>query len=390
MPRSLIPNSTQVPDVIIDRWMAELSGNEFKVLLYVARRTYGFGKDADTISLNQISRGLTKRDGTVLDRGTGASRSGVAAALKSLEERGLILRTNNRTDTGREYEESTYRINLDCEPPEPEDNQGGQNEPGAQGSSGGKTKYDPPVAKQKPPSKNRGGVVQKLDYLVQKLDGGWSKNWTTVVQKLDQQETDLQETDQETAAAKAQAPPDGPVAAAADFSLVEELVLHGVGRSVATQLAKEKPELCRRYLEYLPFAEVKTTEGAWLTNAIRNEFGPPAGYVKVQKAQTALAANTADDAKAAQSPYAARYVTVFAQLRQTYSQLEKMQPEAIRAFESHLAIERDRTEKFARRLSLRRGEQELSHLATEEYRLEQFGKWLRTRDAPLASGVPSG
>src|SRR5436190_20427012 len=100
MPRAFIPNSTPIPDAILDHWMAELSGTEFKVLLYIARRTYGFGKEADTISLSQIARGLTKRDGTVLDRGTGASRSGVAAALKTLEEQGLIIRTNNKSESG--------------------------------------------------------------------------------------------------------------------------------------------------------------------------------------------------------------------------------------------------------------------------------------------------
>ena len=38
--------------MILDSWMAELSGAEFKVLLYIARRTYGFGKESDSISLH--------------------------------------------------------------------------------------------------------------------------------------------------------------------------------------------------------------------------------------------------------------------------------------------------------------------------------------------------
>src|SRR6516165_8258963 len=57
MSRLLIPNSTQIPDVILDSWIAELSGGEFKVLLYIARRTYGFGKDRDGISLTQLAQG---------------------------------------------------------------------------------------------------------------------------------------------------------------------------------------------------------------------------------------------------------------------------------------------------------------------------------------------
>ena len=61
MSRALIPNSTQIPDVILDHWMAELSGAELKVLLYIARRTYGFGRDSDHISLNQIACGIRRR-----------------------------------------------------------------------------------------------------------------------------------------------------------------------------------------------------------------------------------------------------------------------------------------------------------------------------------------
>lgn len=142
MARSLIPNSTQVPDVLIDHWMAELSGTEFKVLLYIARRTYGFGKDRDSISLSQLTDGVTKRDGTVLDRGTGASRSSVARSLKELEGRGLIVRTTNMSDSGREFEENTYSINLHCETP---------------GSPGGGGQTDG--------TESGGGVVPKSDHL---------------------------------------------------------------------------------------------------------------------------------------------------------------------------------------------------------------------------------
>src|SRR6516225_8207638 len=112
MARALIPNSTQVPDVILDQWMAELSGAEFKVLLYIARRTYGFGKESDNISLTQLASGIRRRNGTQLDRGTGLSRSGVKAACNGLIEKGLLIRTANRVADGREPEESTYRLNL--------------------------------------------------------------------------------------------------------------------------------------------------------------------------------------------------------------------------------------------------------------------------------------
>src|SRR5579871_2788787 len=113
MARELLPNSTQIPDVILDFWLSELSGAELKVVLYVARRTYGFGKTSDNISLTQICSGITKRDGTVLDTGTGLSRSSVARAVKTLEEQGIILRRLNLSETSNEHEESTYSLNLD-------------------------------------------------------------------------------------------------------------------------------------------------------------------------------------------------------------------------------------------------------------------------------------
>src|ERR1700730_8900710 len=95
MTRTLIPNSTQIPDIILDHWMAKLAGAELKVLLYIARRTYGFGKESDTISLSQIAHGLIKRDGTVLDLGTGASRSSVARSVKVLQDLGIVIRKTN-------------------------------------------------------------------------------------------------------------------------------------------------------------------------------------------------------------------------------------------------------------------------------------------------------
>ena len=46
------PNYTQVPDELFDDLMTDLSGAELKVLLYIIRRTFGFKKTEDTISLS--------------------------------------------------------------------------------------------------------------------------------------------------------------------------------------------------------------------------------------------------------------------------------------------------------------------------------------------------
>src|SRR5258708_38372413 len=79
------PNTTPVPDELFDELLADLSGAELKVLLYICRRTFGFKKESDTISLTQIANGIVTREGKVLDKGTGLSKRHVQRALKRLE-----------------------------------------------------------------------------------------------------------------------------------------------------------------------------------------------------------------------------------------------------------------------------------------------------------------
>jgi hypothetical protein len=87
-----VPNSTQVPDDLFDKYMAELSGAELKVLLYIIRRTFGFKRQQDAISISQLVKGIIKKNGEVLDKGTGLSRATAVIAAKSLEHRGFIVR----------------------------------------------------------------------------------------------------------------------------------------------------------------------------------------------------------------------------------------------------------------------------------------------------------
>ena len=84
------PNTTQTPDEIFDYWLSVLSPAELKVLLYIVRRTYGFKKQSDSISLRQICEGIRKKSGEALDYGTGLSRTAAFQAVQSLERRGLI------------------------------------------------------------------------------------------------------------------------------------------------------------------------------------------------------------------------------------------------------------------------------------------------------------
>jgi hypothetical protein len=339
MARALIPNSTQIPDVILDHWMAALSGAEFKVLLYVARRTYGFGKECDNISLNQMAAGIRRRDGTQLDHGTGLSRSGVKSACNSLIDRGILIRVNNRSEESRECEESTYRLNLYADPT----------------GVGQKKAY----------------VGHKKAQVGQKNAEGGPQTDRGVGQNLAPQET-VQETDQETAAGEGKCE-----AANGAAALVEELVSHGVGRTAAVRFVGEKPETCRRCLEYLPYAKFRTSKGAWLANAIRDEYGPPQGYedAKANKAKERDAASRALAQKALQKHGLAMREEKTARLRSAYQRLEETGGAALRAFNEYVEEERARTRRIAHHLSPARRVEVLAAFDRQETRLQLFEAW---------------
>src|SRR5215207_7443797 len=101
------PNYTMVPDELFDEQLPYLSGAELKALLYIMRRTFGFKKASDDISLSQICDGITTRDGKVLDQGTGLSRSTAQLAIKGLAEKNLI-RAARRYSDERGFEATTY------------------------------------------------------------------------------------------------------------------------------------------------------------------------------------------------------------------------------------------------------------------------------------------
>ncbi len=110
-PGFIRPTYTQVPDELFDLLMPDLSEAELKVLLYIVRRTFGFGKTADAISLNQMIDGITTREGTVLDRGTGLSRSSVRRGVAGLETKGIILVSKVKSADG-DYESNVYRLKI--------------------------------------------------------------------------------------------------------------------------------------------------------------------------------------------------------------------------------------------------------------------------------------
>ncbi len=122
------PNYTAVPDELFDEQLADLSGAELKVLLYIIRRTFGFKKQSDNISLNQICRGIVSKDGNVLDRGTGLSQQSVLNALKGLIQKNAIIATK-RMSKEKGNEPTTYALNIltpskNHTPPSPKNREG--------------------------------------------------------------------------------------------------------------------------------------------------------------------------------------------------------------------------------------------------------------------------
>lgn len=96
-----IPNSAQIPNILFDYWMDKLNGSEFKVLMAIARKTYGFGKKMDHISVKQ------------LEQMTGLARRGITESLHSLVGYGLISKFKSLSADG-DPAANKYGIHIDC------------------------------------------------------------------------------------------------------------------------------------------------------------------------------------------------------------------------------------------------------------------------------------
>src|SRR5262245_17278186 len=105
------PTYTMVPDEVFDELLVELSGAELKVLLYIIRRTFGFKRESDTISLSQMLQGIATRDGRVLDRGVGLSKKTLLEALRHLSARRIIL-SQRRQSAEKGNEPTAYQLNV--------------------------------------------------------------------------------------------------------------------------------------------------------------------------------------------------------------------------------------------------------------------------------------
>jgi phage replication O-like protein O len=90
--RVTAPNYTQIPNNLLDEWIPKLSEGELRVILVIMRKTFGWHKIRDQISLSQ------------LEKHSGLQRQAILAATKSLENRGLI----SKTVTGENGTQKTF------------------------------------------------------------------------------------------------------------------------------------------------------------------------------------------------------------------------------------------------------------------------------------------
>jgi DNA-binding transcriptional ArsR family regulator len=292
--RKLIPNSTQVPDVILDVWMARLTGSEFKVLMYIARRTYGFGKEGDSISLRQLEDGIVTRAGQRLDSGTGLNKDTIAKALSSLEEKGLVIRVR-RDSAEHGHLSNFYRLNLEADDfGDDEGDDGGGNEPKTPASgplsenptSPPEESATPLVGKSdKPPGKKRQALVGKSDTPL----SGFS----------DTQETAEQETEeQETATTTVAAFSASPLHREEGFSLLmKEGFLERDARSLAQ---RHTPTEIQNQIVWLPKRSVSKNRLGMLRRAIEEAWPSPESPVEQQKRverEAKVAAQIAEDAR---------------------------------------------------------------------------------------------
>lgn len=100
------PNFTQIPNILLDDLMHDLTGGELRCLLYICRRTYGFHRDSDSISYSQFEKGIVNKDGKKVDNGCGISHETISVSLTGLVDRGLIIKKRN----GHTFK---YSINLE-------------------------------------------------------------------------------------------------------------------------------------------------------------------------------------------------------------------------------------------------------------------------------------
>lgn len=91
------PNYTQIPNIVIDYWSSVLTPAEFKVLIFICRKTFGFQKKSDKISLSQIMKANKLSD------------RGALNCIETLEKKHKLLKVKRKKKPGRN-DMNTYSL----------------------------------------------------------------------------------------------------------------------------------------------------------------------------------------------------------------------------------------------------------------------------------------
>ncbi len=102
---------TQVPDYLLDFLLPELPGSELKILLYLIRHAFGYGRESVAVSWSRFLEGTVTHEGKRLDWGAGVRRAALKEGLPSLAEKGLITKERQSSER-RGHEASVYTLRI--------------------------------------------------------------------------------------------------------------------------------------------------------------------------------------------------------------------------------------------------------------------------------------
>lgn len=207
------PNYTQTPNIFFDEVFKLLKEGELRVLLVLARQTFGWHKSADRVSLSQLA---TK---------TGMERSRVCKSLGSLIEKGLV----QKFKFGEKGKERCY-YTLVVETPEQE-------------------KVDPTDGVE---TEEEMALISNISYQCPKDTGVVSLGHQTSVFRTPTKETpkeNVQNKQQQRARPSGSSPPSlAETAAASSKTKQKDVVVYSSLKTVDIS-EKDKIEICSMYKE---------------------------------------------------------------------------------------------------------------------------------------------
>lgn len=149
------PNYTQIPNIVFDFWMEKLNSSEFKILLCLCRKIFGWHKTSDFISTSQLAKctGLTKKT--------------VISSVSSLMQQGLVLKSTYCDQGMNQVNE--YKLNIEI----PEDEVYSKRERPEGNFSGGSVNITPGGSVKITPTKERLNKIKEEKEYKEKERGGY-------------------------------------------------------------------------------------------------------------------------------------------------------------------------------------------------------------------------